>query len=317
MGIPSQEPGVQKPSYTGAPRVGGVCPIEVSMALMQVTTPLRIAEWEKVLVSHTDKEFSAYILRGLREGFRIGYKHDSHELRPASRNMQSAEQNKQVVEEYHAKEVAEGRVVGPLNPASILGFKFPHLESSQNHLSAPEGPSVNDGIDRMLSSLRYVSVGDVASLVQKLGRGARLAKMDVQAAYRNIPVHSDDTHLLGMQWEDQLFVDMALLFGLRSAPKLFTAIADALQWVVRSRGVSYIAHYLDDFIIVGPPGSEECAKNLDRLLETCRELGVPVACHKVEGPSTCIILLGIEIDTVAMELQTAALGVVDCRVEIP
>ena len=287
---------------------------KVGRALMQVTTPLRIAEWEKVLVSDPDKEFAAYILRGLREGFRIGYKYGSHELRPASRNMQSAKQNKQVVEECLAKEVAEGRVVGPLNPANIPGVQIspfgvipkPHQTGKWRlimDLSAPEGQSVNDGIDKRLSSLRYVSVDDVASLVQNLGRGTRLAKMDVQAAYRNIPVHPDDRHLLGMQWEDQLFGDTALPFGLRSAPKLFTAVADALQWVVRSRGVSFIAHYLDDFIIVGPPGSDEYAKNLDRLLETCRELGVPIACHKVEGPSTCIIFLGIEIDTVAMELR--------------
>lgn len=56
--------------------------------------------------------------------------------------------------------------------------------------------------------------------------------MDVKQAYRNIPVHPQDRHLLGMQWKGEVFVDMVLPFGLRSAPLLFTAVADALQWVM-------------------------------------------------------------------------------------
>ena len=287
---------------------------KVGKALSHVNTLLRPAQWEEALVGHPDREFAAYVIRGLREGFRVGYKYGSHALTPASRNMQSARQNRQVVEEYLGKEVAEGQVVGPLIPTSVAGVQVSPLRViPKSHqpgkwrlivdLSAPEGHSVNDGIDRKLCSLTYVSVDEVAAVVQKLGRGTQLAKMDVQAAYWNVPVHLDDRLLLGMKQEGQLFVDTALPFGLRSAPKIFTAVADALQWVVRSRGVRYTAHYLDDFIVVGAPGSDECAKGLDLLLDACRELGVPIAEHKVEGPVTRITFLGIEIDMVAMELR--------------
>ncbi len=50
-------------------------------------------------------------------------------------------------------------------------------------LSAPEAHSVNDGIDRELSSVSYTSVEDVVRTVLELGEGARLAKADVRAAY--------------------------------------------------------------------------------------------------------------------------------------
>ena len=33
------------------------------------------------------------------------------------------------------------------------------------------------------------------------------------------------------------------------------------------------------------------------------ELGVPLAAHKCMGPSTCLVFLGIEIDTIAMEFR--------------
>jgi len=44
-----------------------------------------------------------------------------------------------------------------------------------------------------------------------------------------IMVHPEDRPLLGVMWEGTLYVDSALLFGLRSAPKIFTSVADALE----------------------------------------------------------------------------------------
>ncbi len=47
------------------------------------------------------------------------------------------------------------------------------------NLSAPEGLSVNDGIDRKLSSVKYISVDDVVKRVLQVGPGAEIAKADV------------------------------------------------------------------------------------------------------------------------------------------
>ena len=94
-----------------------------------------------------------------------------------------------------------------------------------------------------------------------------------------------------------------LPFGLRSAPKIFNAVADALEWSLRQRGIRQIFHYLDDFIVIGPPDSSECALALLTLDRTCAELGIPIAEHKREGPVTCLTFLGIEVDTVAMQLR--------------
>ena len=88
-----------------------------------------------------------------------------------------------------------------------------------------------------------------------MGRGSEMAKIDVQQAYRNVPVHPDDRHLLGMEWQGQVFVNGALPFGLRSAPLLFTALGDAIQWVAEAKGVSWLGHYIDDFVTVGEPNS--------------------------------------------------------------
>lgn len=62
-------------------------------------------------------------------------------------------------------------------------------------------------------------------------------------------------------------------------------------------------HYLDDFIMFGPPESPLCLLYLDTLKRVCVFLGVPFADHKTNGPTTCILFLGIAIDTLRSELR--------------
>ena len=100
-----------------------------------------------------------------------------------------------------------------------------------------------------------------------------------------------------------MFLDGMLPFGLRSAPKFFTALAYALEWVLRCKGVTHIDHYLEDFIVLGSPGSAECAQALDIMLQGCAGLGIPQALNKLEGPVACLTFLGIEIDTNAEVLR--------------
>ena len=104
----------------------------------------------------------------------------------------------------------------------------------------------------------------------------------------------------------QFYIDTVLPFGLRSAPKIFNCIADALQWIAKHRGVTYLDHFLDDFVTVGAPGSPECTDKLLRLVETCTILNIPLAITKSEGPTTCLIFLGIEVDTMKLELRLPA-----------
>ena len=130
-----------------------------------------------------------------------------------------------------------------------------------------------------------------------------LAKTDVKSAYRIVPIHPDDGHLLGMRMD---YVDSSLPFGLRSALKIFTAIADAIEWIVCKKGE--ICSPLPRRLHNGrhTPQGDKRMHNLQALLQVCSELGVPIAVEKTEGPTTCIVLLGIEIDSVAMELRLPA-----------
>ena len=135
--------------------------------------------------------------------------------------------------------------------------------------------------------------------VVDLGIGAKIAKFDVQSAYRLVPVHPEDRYLLGISWNRQIYMDAALPFGLRSTPKIFTALAHAMEWNFKRNGIADTWHYLDDFITVSPPDSDECQANIALMTELCRRLGVSLAEDKLIGAYTCLVFLGIEIDTIA------------------
>ena len=102
-------------------------------------------------------------------------------------------------------------------------------------------------------------------------------------------------------------MDCQLPFGLISAPAIFSAIAEALKWI-RSRSVRNLIHYLDKFLLLGAPGTSECLQALHSTLSTCQELGIPLALHKIEGPKTQLIFLGIGLDSSQMSISLLMLS---------
>ena len=122
-------------------------------------------------------------------------------------------------------------------------------------VSFPFGCSVNDGISSTLASVSYSSVDDAVRRILHLGKGTQLVKVDLKQAYRQVPVHPQDQHLLVISWERSVYVDRALPFGLRSAPKIFTAVADMIAWALHMAGIHDQIHYLDDFLFLDPPAT--------------------------------------------------------------
>lgn len=156
-------------------------------------------------------------------------------------------------------------------------------------LSHPKGDSVNDWINPSLRSLTYTSVDKAADRILQLGRGALIAKSDIQSAYRIVPVHPEDRWLLGMEWRNNIYG---------------TAIwADALEWMLHKLGVEHNLHYLDDFLFLGKSDSEECDRALRAALQIFAELGVSIAPDKVKGPLTVLEFLGIILDSIKLELR--------------
>ena len=224
-------------------------------------TPILIDRLIPFMAHHPDQVFAAFIFRGLSFGFRIGFDRQSTHLRPRRHNHPSVALNNEVVGRHIGLEVGLGRLVGPVSPCfcneiqvSPIGL-IPKAHQTNKwrlivDLSSPHNHSTNSGISPDLCSLSYASLDEAVKVVQQLGRGTILVKMDLKDAYRIVPVHPEDHHLLGITWQGMVYVDRSLPFGLRSAPILFTAVADMITWAVYKQGINHLLHYLDDFFVL-------------------------------------------------------------------
>ena len=97
------------------------------------------------------------------------------------------------------------------------------------------GSSVNDFIPSDFCSVHYASVDDAVRIIKKLGIGYTLAKADDWSAFRIIPVHPKEYHLLGMKWRGEFYVDCCLPMGLASSCRSFERLITAMEWVARRK----------------------------------------------------------------------------------
>lgn len=230
-----------------------------------------------------------------------------------------------MVREKISKELALGRIAGPftsppmstfrVSPIGVVPKKAIHEYRLIHHLSYPDNLSVNDFIDQNLCSVQYTKFDEAVSMVQKLGKNTMCAKSDIQSAFRLLRVWPGDFDQLGFKFEGLYYFDKCLPMGCAISCALFEKFSSFLQWIVAKRARNNnILHYLDDFLFMGKSDTNQCSYNLNVFLQTCFELGVPIANEKTEGPKTKISFLGLEIDTVSMLVripQSKVLEIVD------
>lgn len=229
-------------------------------------------------------------------------------------NLKSCQLNPDLVRQKLLKEVLLGRMAGPfkhppftnlrISPIGLVPKKDSHEFRLIHHLSFPQGSSVNDFIGDEHASVNYTKFDDAVFMLQQIGRGGLIAKADIKSAFRLIPVRHADFDLLGICFENQYYIDMCLPFGCRTSCALFEKFSTFLEWYTRENLQllqAYLLHYLDDFLFGGPRGTNTCHIALETFISVCAELGVPVAEDKTVQPTTKLIFLGIELDTVQQQ----------------
>ena len=271
-----------------------------------VVTPLKLDAWRSALAHHPDRKWVNQLLQGIQHGFRIGLQPPAA-CKSATGNLPSAQEQQQLITDYLQQQVQEGFMLGPYPPEECQGIVVSPMGAVLKRtpgafrvivdLSSPKGNSVNDNLCRHWTHVAYSSVEDAALAMHCLGPNTELAKIDIRSAYRIVPIHPSERAFLGVQWRGGTFIDCQLPFGLASAPAIFSAIAEALEWVLVHRGIRGVIHYLDDFLLLGSPGSGECARSLALTRATCWELGVPLAEDKIEGPTPSLTFLGIRLSS--------------------
>ena len=141
-------------------------------------------------------------------------------------------------------------------------------------------------------------------MVLKSGKNCLMGKIVLKNAFRNVPVRPSDRELLGILWKGKYYVDKCLPFGLWSTPFLFNKVSEAIEWSLKCN--RNVVHYLDDFFTVGGSGTNACQKNMNKMVTLCETLGAPLKEEKMEGSTTCINSLDIELDSHSMVARLPA-----------
>ena len=302
---------LQGPPFHLTPSTG----VPQCLASRPVATPLRPEAWRQALAKHPNPAWVAALVQGIQQGFRIGLQ-EHPQCRPRLTNTPSARDHSEVVDQFVQAQVSQGYMAGPF-PAqdcaniitsgiAVIPKKTPGKWRVIVDMSSPQNASVNDYLRRELTHVAYASIEDAAHLMHHLGHNCQLAKLDIKEAYRIIPVHPEDRVFQGIRWKDAVYVDCQLPFGLASAPAIFSAVSQALEWILRQRGVRAVIHYMDDFLLLGAPGTPECSQALEITTTTCKELGIPLAEEKTEGPTTALAFLGIQLNAAVMSASLPA-----------
>lgn len=269
-------------------------------------------------------EIGRKILYGITYGVPVDYEGDRTK-RHFGKNPPILPEHAIKVSQVIADDVAALKKAGPFDQPPFTNLfvspigAVPKKNSEKirviHNLSYPfHGDSVNSGtVHEGLSLSRF---GHAARAVTKYGKGCWLVKLDVLAAYKQIPVRREDWHLLGFMWEDKYYYERVLPFGLKSSCRLWEMYATALHFFLDTAlGMSFkktVIHYVDDFLFV-LPNRADAVYFLGQALKLCEDLGIPMAADKTEGPTNCLTFLGLELDTDKMMARLPASRLADLQ----
>ena len=211
-------------------------------------------------------------------------------------------------------ELLKGRIEGPFSSSPLNNLKISPLaiipKRQQNSfrlihdLSFPRGNSVNSHIPTEFSKVTYETLDHIVALVQKFGKDSLISKVDIEDAFRIMPIHPKDYNLLGFMFREKIYYDKCLPMGCSTSCQTFEKFSQAIQWLLQNHfKIAGISHILDDFIFVGPANSSFCQYGLDTFLTLAKDINIPVKAEKTVLPTTCCIVHGVIIDTNSLELR--------------
>ncbi|KAK3244803.1 hypothetical protein CYMTET_45600 [Cymbomonas tetramitiformis] len=132
--------------------------------------------------------------------------------------------------------------------------------------SRPSFVGVNDWIE--LQKDEFTTVKDAYALLRP---GMYMVKVDLEEAYRSLPVASQYWAAQCFQWRGKRYMDTRSPFGNRALPGIFMRYTRAIVAWMQAQGVPCVG-YLDDFFMVARTAAE-AQEMMDLLIEFVTMLG--------------------------------------------
>ena len=276
---------------------------------------------EILLANYHDKE----IIQFLKFGWPIS--HDGREYNSKKlANWKGAIINKEAVKVYLDIEKKFKSVVGPFKSNPFLqqiGISPLNTRDKKDSvekriildLSFPDGFAVNKGIDKLQYlgvkiDWRLPTVDTLAQLMIDRGVGSLLVKRDLKRYYRQIFVDPSDAVKLGYYIDDLIYIDATLPMGMTSSCYIAQRLSSMIPYIMKQRDYSAV-NYINDLGGVDTP--EKALSAFEELRKILSEIGILESVGKATPPSTKMIFLGIQLDSVYQTLSINVSRVQDIK----
>ena len=244
----------------------------------------------------------------------------------------------------------KGHLMGPYLPSDPIAkecrinpvFPVPkpggEVRPVVNYSKEIDGASLNDYLDPDLCTVEYIQLREIVYTIQQVGKGAMIWAKDLEDGYFNIKVRPDQTKSLAFIFAGLLFIPMVMVFGISSAPLIFTVFmwyavsairfmslkvmwfcvpteefepqyfqTDADYYTCSDGTYTYfplVMYYLDDIFGVQTP--ELVWEQYEMAGKMLVFLGLSAKKSKNRPPNTIQKLLGLEYDTIKQEIRIPA-----------
>ena len=170
-----------------------------------------------------------------------------------------------------------------------------------HHLSLPVRRRQRQRQHRGRAAHSSAASGTPPALCARSARGCLLVKLDVEAAYKQVPVRREDWPLLGFKWQGKWYYERMLPFGLRSSCRLWELYATALHYFFsapRWRRATRVDRALRRRLPLRRRSRAGARRRCATLRSRCaRSSACPWRPTRRRGRRTCLTFLGIELDT--------------------
>lgn len=126
--------------------------------------------------------------------------------------------------------------------------------------------------------------------------------IDLSDAYFSVPVAQEHWKYFKFMWNGVLYAYKVMMFGLSSAPRIFTKICKPILACLRASHAIRCSLYIDDMIVMAHTASA-LTKNLDIICNLFEDLGFNINYEKsMLSPSNLVKHLGYIIDSSSMTI---------------
>ncbi len=200
-----------------------------------------------------------FIVDGFTHGFMIKFEGEEDSFE--ANNSKAARLNPEAVSDKIRKEVQAGHIAGPFDEPPFENFRCSPLSLREKSTASRYRPlhnlaypynerSINHNIPKKYSTVQYSTLQNAIQLIPKHGAGCYMVKSDMKGAFRIVPLHPSQYHLMGFKWENKYYYDKNLAMGLSSFCQIFETISDAVVFILNIKyNVTDVVKILDDFSV--------------------------------------------------------------------